>query len=55
MAGEMSDTAPWLRIHLSPDPFHVVERTDNIVRLQHEEIWVEIGTQELDALFAKAD
>ena len=51
----MAAQEPWLRIHRSPDPFRVVKRSEKIVRLQHDWIWVEIATKELDALFAKAE
>lgn len=45
----------WLRIYRSPDPFSVVERTKNTVRLQFDWIWLVISAHELDALFAKAE
>ncbi len=49
------EPAPWLRIHLSPDPFHLLNRTDKTVRLQHNEIWAELTTHDIDALFAKGN
>ena len=53
MDGE--DGTPWLRIHRSPDHFAIIERTKNLVRLQHDWIWLAISTKEFDTLLAKAE
>lgn len=46
------EDAPYLRIHRSPDPFVVVERDANRVRLQHDWIWVDIAAHDFEALMA---
>lgn len=52
---EAQDEAPWLRIHRSPDHFIISQRTPKSVRLEHDWIWIDIPTKDLNGLLDKAE